>query len=115
MVTKEECGTSSEFWHVSLTNADGTPVRCRANGALKTWKRDPDRFQLPVKYGFKSCFYLTPRNAHEWVTAAYGERCLRAGLSLNVPPAVLHDYETQINAKTPAIAGQVIREMRNRM
>lgn len=54
------------FHHVSLTNADGTPVRCRVNGICKTWVRRPDDFRLPVKYGLKTCFYITPRNAHEW-------------------------------------------------
>jgi hypothetical protein len=27
------------------------PVEVRRNGKTKTWKRSPDRFALPVKYG----------------------------------------------------------------
>lgn len=27
----------------------------RRNGQTKRWKREPDRFRLPIKYGFKSC------------------------------------------------------------
>lgn len=53
--------------HVSLTNSDGTPTRARVNGKMKTWKRDPNRFQLPMKHGFYTCFYITAENAHEWV------------------------------------------------
>jgi hypothetical protein len=70
MITKNDAikaGYRDEFHHVSLTNADGTPVRCRVNGKCKVWKRDPQRFSLPVKYGMKQCFYLDELTAHLWV------------------------------------------------
>lgn len=73
MVTKEQAMTARNFEHVSLKNADGTPVRCRANGACKTWVTRPDDFRLPVKYGLKTCFYIEGGacgNAHEWVVAS---------------------------------------------
>ena len=56
----------SHFHHVTLKNSDGTPVRVRVTGVCKTWKRDTDRFQLPVKYGFKDCFYITEENCKNW-------------------------------------------------
>lgn len=56
----------SEFWHRYLRNADGSPVRCRKNGQMKTWKRDPAAFRQPVKYGLKQCFYLDPNTVNEW-------------------------------------------------
>ena len=59
----------SEFWHRSQRNADGTPVRCRVNGKLKTWKTRPGSFRLPVKHGIKRCFYLTPENITHWSIA----------------------------------------------
>jgi hypothetical protein len=59
----------SEFWHRTQRNADGSPVRCRVNGKLKTWKTRPDSFRLPVKHGIKQCFYITPENAAYWVLA----------------------------------------------
>jgi len=52
--------------HKTATNADGSPMRCRVNGKLRLWKRDPDRFQLPVKYGLKTCFYITAANINDW-------------------------------------------------
>jgi hypothetical protein len=55
-----------EFLHKSLKDSRGNPVKCRVNGACKTWKTRPDDFQLPVKHGLKQCFYITPENAHEW-------------------------------------------------
>lgn len=58
-----------EFWHRIERNADGTPVRCRSNGKPRFWKTRPNDFQLPVKYGLKNCFYLTPANIGDWCLA----------------------------------------------
>lgn len=45
--------------HVHNRNADGTPQRWRVNGAVKTWKRDPNRIRVPLKYGLYGYDYLT--------------------------------------------------------
>jgi hypothetical protein len=69
MVTKEQAVNAhyrQEFYHISLKNSDGTPVRCRVNGKCKTWKTRPDEFRLPVKYGLYDCFYIDHHNADEW-------------------------------------------------
>jgi len=68
MVTKEQAMTARHFVHVSLTNSTGA-VKCRASGKCITWKTQPDRFKLPVKYGLYNSFYLTPENAAEWNVA----------------------------------------------
>jgi len=47
-----------EVWHKTLKNADGTPKRFRVNGAVKTWKRDPDRIRVPLKHGLYDTGYL---------------------------------------------------------
>lgn len=57
-----------ELHHAWLKNRDGTPVRCRRNGRCKTWVREPGRWRLPVKYGLKQCFDITPSNCWEWLT-----------------------------------------------
>ena len=54
------------FSSVTLTDYHGFPVRCRQNGKLKTWKREPGRWQLPVKYGLRRCFYITEDNCEAW-------------------------------------------------
>jgi len=36
---------------VTLNN--GTLQRMRRNGKSQTWKREPDRFRIPFKYGFR--------------------------------------------------------------
>lgn len=90
MITLEQAKAlhyRSELHHVSYTNADGTPVRCRVNGEIRTWKTWPmnvrrwrawlakggpenesliaeiDRmkgrhWKLPVKRGMYECFYI---------------------------------------------------------
>ena len=40
-------------------NVDGTCQRWRVNGKVKTWKRHPDRVQVPLKYGMWGYDYLT--------------------------------------------------------
>lgn len=69
MITKHQVVHSyyrQEFHHVSLKNADNTPVRCRVNGKCKTWKTRPNEFRLPVKHGLRDCFYIDQSNAGEW-------------------------------------------------
>lgn len=63
----ESLGYRHELRHVSLTDSRGKPVRCRVNGKCQTWKTRPGEFRLPVKYGLKECFYITPDNAKEWI------------------------------------------------
>ena len=74
MITKEqaiEADYRHEFFHVTLKNADGTPVRCRVNGKCKTWKTRLNEFRLPVKHGLYDCFYITHINAKEWYDPSY--------------------------------------------
>lgn len=60
-------GHRAELLSKSLKNADGSALRCRVNGKCQTWKTRPLDFKLPVKYGLKTCFYITQANADEWV------------------------------------------------
>lgn len=52
------------LWHVSDRNADNTPVRWRVNGKVKTWKRNPNRVQVPVKHGLWDYDYITEDTLH---------------------------------------------------
>lgn len=58
MLTLEQALKGTEFWHMSATNADGSPARCRKNGAVKTWKTRPGQWKMPVKHGLRQCFYI---------------------------------------------------------
>ena len=37
--------------HVEFVANDGTLRRLKINGRIKTWKRDPSRIEVSVKYG----------------------------------------------------------------
>ena len=78
MITKEiaqRLYTGQVLYHKGLTNKDGSPVRARVNGAVKFWKRSPERFQIPMKYGLKECFYITnSENADNWRITEHEEK-----------------------------------------
>ena len=69
MITKEialSLRYRDELLHAHEKNSDGTPVRCRVNGACITWRTRPFEFKLPVKHGLYQCFYITERSAEQW-------------------------------------------------
>ncbi len=68
-ITADNIGAHREFWHRTARNSDGSPVRCRANGKVKLWKTRQTEFRLPVKYGLREFFYITPHNAADWTVA----------------------------------------------
>ena len=39
------------------------PHRWRVNGQCRSWVRNPERFELPVKYGLYGYDYITELNA----------------------------------------------------
>jgi hypothetical protein len=47
------------LYHRTHSNSDGTPMRWRVNGKPKTWKRNPERVQVPVKHGMYDYDYVT--------------------------------------------------------
>lgn len=83
MVTKEQALTCNNFLQIKeycepipigkfgqvtyISVRDCKPVRWRANGKCKTWKRNPERFQLPIKHGLYSYGYITEENAHLFI------------------------------------------------
>ena len=43
-------------------NSDGTCVRWRVSGQVKRWKRDHDKFRVPVKHGLRDNGYIDNSN-----------------------------------------------------
>ena len=85
MITKGQAGSCKNFKQIAKFNGeivltygnmqpvfrgDGTsapidkPINWRANGKLKTWKRAPTRFKLPIKHGLYSYAYIDETNCH---------------------------------------------------
>ena len=51
---------------VGYFNADGTPMRFRVIGKVKTWKRDSSRVEIPLKRGMYEFTHITEKDLPEW-------------------------------------------------
>lgn len=52
------------LYHAEHYNTDGTPQRWKVNGAVKRWKRKPDKIRVPLKRGLYEFDYLTQNDLH---------------------------------------------------
>lgn len=69
MITKSQAESISyrdEIYSLKSSDSRGFPHRVRVNGKLKTWKRDTERWELPVKFGLRDAFTLSPYNAADF-------------------------------------------------
>jgi hypothetical protein len=66
LVNRQNCESANRFEHVSMKNADKTPLRVRRNGKTKLWKTRPNEFKIPVKYGMYEYSYITHENCDQW-------------------------------------------------
>ena len=61
--------TIEDIKHISgeqyIIDKRGEYRRCRPNGAVKTWKRDPNRFECSFKYGMYEYFRLDTKQMLE--------------------------------------------------
>ena len=48
--------------HVYIQGQCGCYCRVKVNGKPKTWKRSPERVQIPYKYGLYEYGYITERD-----------------------------------------------------
>lgn len=62
-MTVEQMKQLSYGQHVTFRNYQGRLVRLLINGQPKVWKRNPNRVQIPVKYGLYEYGYLTESDA----------------------------------------------------
>lgn len=72
MITAEIASSLSHgqiLHHVTEKNADGTPMRVRVSGKCQRWKKEPERFKLPVKYGLYQSGYIENWNCSQWNVA----------------------------------------------
>ena len=45
----EHCSKQSHIWFRSI---QGDARQAKVNGRVRTWKRNPNRIEVPIKYGF---------------------------------------------------------------
>lgn len=97
------------FYHVAARNRNGSALRARVNGKCKTWKRRPQDWSLPMKYGLKQCFYITHSNCHEWTSVdldmprmIHREACRACGLKEDTPWQIVYDKLIDMGRTEPA-------------
>jgi len=54
------------LYHVENRNADGSAQRWRVNGKVRTWKRSPERVEVPIKHGLYAYGTITPNTLWEF-------------------------------------------------
>ena len=67
MITREQALllNHGERLH-SSTQCDKKTIRWRVSGVCRTWKRTPNRFRVPLKYGLSSYWELTEKNNEQF-------------------------------------------------
>jgi hypothetical protein len=55
------------IYHKKAKRADGTACAAKVT-SIRTWKRDPGRWEIGWKYGMYEYGTVTPHNADEWTT-----------------------------------------------
>lgn len=65
MTTRADLEQLLDTGRLSLRMSNGNYWRLRRNGRTQTWKRDPKRFRIPVKMGFRGYGALTERDLEE--------------------------------------------------
>lgn len=55
-MTKEELLALTYNDHPQVILRNGRVGNVKINGAVRTWKRDPNRVEIPVKYGMYECY-----------------------------------------------------------
>lgn len=74
-ITQEQADTASVF-HVNEPvaarpcDSKRGPERWRRNGSTQRWKRTPERFSIPVKWGMYDYMRITNENADKFHTGA---------------------------------------------
>lgn len=76
MVTKDQAMTANEFHYGTCSRLIGpkgglrrmVQERWRRNGVTRTWVRNPERWEIPIKYGLRSYGYLNNKNAEHFHT-----------------------------------------------
>lgn len=67
MNTRETVEKALDSGRLSVNMGGRKPWGVRRNGQTKTWKREPDRFRIPVKIGFRHYGAIEAHNLNEWI------------------------------------------------
>jgi hypothetical protein len=71
--TRAEIERALDAGRLKARMSNGNLWSVRRNGATKTWKREPGRYRIPVKFGFKGYGTIDETNSNGDVFAITGE------------------------------------------
>jgi hypothetical protein len=86
-MTRDEIETALDRGRLQIQSHNGRWYDVRRNGATKTWKRDPNKVEIPCKVGFKECFRLGGELNGRQNEGYYGLAVWRWNYALRVRPA----------------------------
>ena len=66
MVTIEQAKALQYRDILILDQGSAHITRWRVNGAVKSWKRTPEKFRVPLKHGLYNFGYLDETNAYQF-------------------------------------------------
>ncbi len=64
MLTRKDIDNLGHNGVICIPRPNRDPERWRVNGRLQTWKRDPNRFRLPIKHGLYAYSAITEDDLH---------------------------------------------------
>lgn len=59
--------------HLWFKSNQGDARQCKVNGAVKTWKTQPDRFEFPIRYGLYEAARLSLDEAMSKILVEIGD------------------------------------------
>jgi hypothetical protein len=71
-MTKDEIETALRNGTLQGQARNGKWYNLRRNGATKTWKRDPNRWSIPVKAGLRDCFRIDQDTTQQYLRVGEG-------------------------------------------
>lgn len=61
-ITLDEAKALEYGDHIKVLDRHGAVADAKVNGKVRRWKREPDRIEIPCKYGLYEYFTLTNHN-----------------------------------------------------
>ncbi len=90
-MTRDEAlglGSGARLYHRTRRQGGGRdPLTVRVTGRVRTWKRDPERIEVPAKHGLRDYYTITEHDLGEWYASR--EDALRFG---EVSAAIQEDF-----------------------
>lgn len=103
----ESCATTATAGPRGGVNAPRTELY-RRNGRTQRWVRQPDRYSIPMKYGFRDAFRVTSEDMTEYHEGS-AESCDLGTLAASLERAKLTSAEYHVARRGEDLAVNLIK------